>query len=225
MLRDANNPGVSLVGYSKSLEDPERTLEEQIVHYARVSRNEKSEKPAPPEKLIRYLIRNRHWSPFEMVTATFLIECPRIISRQIIRHWSFSFQEFSQRYSEVTDDRYFFEARIQDKKSRQITHETDDEYIHRRWKEIQQEVDDFTYAKYQEGLDLTVGKESARSVLPEGLSPSKLFMTGPIRSWIHFIQVREDITSQKEVRAVAEKVRKAIKDRIPNIIAAIDEPN
>lgn len=192
-----------------------------VGYMARVS-NPKAQPDDPADRLIRYLLRNAHWSPFEMVNACVEINTTRDISRQILRHRSFSFQEFSGRYAayeEVGTD--LREARLQDKTNRQSSLPAPAEEVD--WfNQAQKEVADFAFEKYQEALARGHAKENARAVLPEGLTPTKLFMNGTLRSWIHYWQVRCTAGTQKEHRLVAEETRKIILTDFPNIRNALD---
>lgn len=162
----------------------------------------------PPGKLLGYLVRNRHWSPFEMASACFEIECPRDIGRQILRHRSFSFQEFSQRYAavDVLPAAPLREARMQDQINRQNSLSTDDAELKQWWKVEQEKLVAHAAQIYRAALDRGIAKEQARAVLPEGLTMSRIFMAGTVRSWMHFCGVRTDAGTQKEHREIAEQI-------------------
>lgn len=192
--------------------------EQAIEHYARVS-NPNPEYPKRTGDLIKYLIKHRHWSPFEMVHATMLIECTRDIGRQILRHRSFAFQEFSQRYAMPTLLGEFptKEARLQDKTNRQNSIESGGEHDD-WWHAVQQDAICHALVIYEQAIERGIAKECARVVFPEGLTPSKLFMTGSIRSWIHYVQVRKHKSAQKEHRLLALTCADQFRHVLPNIM-------
>ena len=164
------------------------------------------------EKLINYLIKNAHWSPLEMVSACLEIETTRDIARQILRHRSFSFQEFSQRYANPVKDLEFEirEARLQDDRNRQNSVETNDEEIISKWNDLQKEVIETSKNAYNWAIESGIAKEQARSVLPEGNTISKLYMNGTLRSWIHYIQLRAANGTQKEHMEIAKACAEVI---------------
>jgi thymidylate synthase (FAD) len=188
--------------------------QELIAYCARVSNPSNQLNTESSEKLIRYLVKHQHWSPLEMVSACCEITTTRDIARQILRHRSFSFQEFSQRYADPTQDLAFItrEARLQDTKNRQNSIQTDDERLQRDWERQQQQVIDYARSAYQWAIAKGIAKEQARAVLPEGLTESRLYMNGTLRSWIHFIELRSGHGTQKEhmevARACAEVIAK-----------------
>jgi thymidylate synthase (FAD) len=185
--------------------DGNMTADEFIAYVARVSNpsNQMNSESAP--KLLRYLVKHNHWSPFEMVDVVMEINTTRDIGRQVLRHRSFSFQEFSQRYADPTKDMGFVmrEARLQDTKNRQNSVETDDESLQNEWEEYQATVLDEARIAYVWAIQNGIAKEQARAVLPEGLTMSRMYMKGSLRSWIHYCQVRMDISTQKEHRELA----------------------
>lgn len=183
------------------------TPEQLIAYCARVSNLTNQLNHGTADKLVAYLAKNQHWSPFEMVHATIGIETTRDIARQILRHRSFSFQEFSQRYAQVQQSAVIREARLQDEKNRQNSIETDDLLLEDWWLHAQESAAFGAQRIYQEALDKGIAKEVARSVLPEGLTQSNLYMSGNLRSWIHYIQLRTGNGTQKEHREVAEACR------------------
>lgn len=194
--------------------------ESLIAYMARVSNPENQSNPES-SKLIRYLIRNAHWSPFEMVNVCMEIETTRDIGRQILRHRSFSFQEFSQRYAEV----YGFEkaeTRLQDTKNRQNSLPNSNDALNGWWQDQQSLVIAKAEAAYERALEYGIAKEVARKVLPEGLTMSKMYMNGTLRSWIHFIQIRTDNATQKEHREIALKCADVINDLFPSVMEALD---
>jgi len=183
------------------------SVDEFIAYVARVSNpsNQNNKETAP--KLLRYLAKHKHWSPFEMVSICMEIETTRDIARQILRHRSFSFQEFSQRYADPTKDLGFVtrEARLQDMKNRQNSIEiTQDTPLTERWEEVQQKVIDAAQEAYTWASYNNIAKEQARAVLPEGLTVSRMYMNGTLRSWVHYCQLRMGPETQKEHREIAE---------------------
>jgi len=192
-----------------------------VAYMARVSNpaNQDNKETAP--KLIQYLIKNNHWSPMEMVNICMEIETTRDIARQILRHRSFSFQEFSQRYAEVPSDGFEYgEARLQDSKNRQNSLESDDEYLKNWWIGMQHRaVADAEYI-YQEALKKGIAKEVARKVLPEGLTTSRMYMNGTLRSWLHYVAIRCDPATQKEHREVALLCKQEIAKAFPSIVGS-----
>lgn len=192
---------------------------EMIAFCARVSNPNNQLNNATSDKLIKYLIDHKHWSPFEMVNACLEINTTRDIARQILRHRSFSFQEFSQRYADPTKDLGFEyrEARLQDTKNRQNSIETDDRELQAAWLEKQQAVIRAAKDAYDFAIFNGIAKEQARTVLPEGLTTSRMYVNGTIRSWIHFIEVRTDPSTQKEHRIIAEQCAQELGKILPII--------
>lgn len=191
--------------------------QELIAFCARVSNPSNQFNNDTSSKLIRYLVRHQHWSPLEMVSACLEITTTRDIARQILRHRSFSFQEFSQRYADPTKDLNFVtrEARLQDSTNRQNSIETDDERLQREWELRQNNVITEARMAYKWAIDNGIAKEQARTVLPEGLTESKLYMNGTLRSWIHFIELRSANGTQKEHQEVAKACAKVISEIFP----------
>ena len=182
------------------------SVDDFIAYVARISNpsNQNNNETAP--NLLKYLIKNKHWSPFEMVHIVMDINTTRDIARQILRHRSFSFQEFSQRYADPTKDLGFTtrQARLQDTKNRQNSIEVeDDPELKHMWNERQKIVIEYTQKEYEWAIRNGIAKEQARAVLPEGLTISRLYMAGSLRSWIHYCQLRMSIGTQKEHREVA----------------------
>jgi thymidylate synthase (FAD) len=196
-----------------------------IAFCARVSNPSNQNNTETNEKLIRYLIKNNHWSPFEMVTACLEITTTRDIARQILRHRSFSFQEFSQRYADPTKDLNFVtrEARLQDSKNRQNSIETEDVALNLNWETQQSYVMESALKSYRWAIHKGIAKEQARAVLPEGLIESKLYMSGTIRSWIHYIQLRSGPETQKEHRLIALECAKALESIFPMITEFVNQ--
>jgi thymidylate synthase (FAD) len=195
------------------------TPNEFIAYTARVSNPSNQHNTLTSEKLLKYLIEHKHWSPFEMVSITMEINTTRDISHQIIRHRSFSFQEFSQRYADPTKDMSFVtrEARLQDAKNRQNSIEVDDFQLQNKWELQQQWVIDRANLAYQWAIKYGIAKEQARAILPEGLTTTRLYMSGTLRSWIHFVDVRAEQGTQKEHRLVAESAREEILKHFPSL--------
>ena len=200
---------VKLVSYSKPTEVFEnegiKDAQELIAYCARVSNPSNQMNTETSSKLIRYLISNAHWSPLEMVSACLEIETTRDIARQILRHRSFSFQEFSQRYANPVEDLDFVirEARMQDPKNRQDSLETEDEELKKEWESRQKKLIELSKETYIWAIEKGIAKEQARSVLPEGNTVSRLYMNGTIRSWIHYIELRSANGTQKEHSQIA----------------------
>jgi len=188
--------------------------ERLIAYMARVSNPANQAIDAPHEKLIGYLMRNNHWSPFEMVHACLEIETTRDIARQMLRHRSFSFQEFSQRYA-VAEGYEYSEARAQDDKNRQNSLPIEDTNQQEWWRQMQDRVLKECRFVYERALEHGIAKEVARKLLPEGLTTSRMYMAGSIRSWLHYIDVRTDPSTQKEHREVAEQCRSVLQLDFP----------
>ena len=200
---------------------PGANLLDKIAMMARVSNPNNQENNRTAEKLVRYLIKHKHWSPFEMANIVLEITTTRDIGRQILRHRSFSFQEFSQRYAEVGDLGFPFEykeARMQDKSNRQNSIVLDnDSRIHYEWLEKQKKVSDAADEAYKWALDNGIAKEQARAVLPEGITISRMYMQGSVRSWIHYIDLRSSVETQKEHREIAVECASCIECVFPMI--------
>lgn len=180
-------------------------MQELIAFCARVSNPANQFNTGTSDKLIKYLINNKHWSPLEMVSVCLEIETTRDIARQMLRHRSFSFQEFSQRYADPTKDLDFVlrEARLQDTKNRQNSITTEDLQLQAFWQQQQLRVIDAAKEAYKWAIDNGIAKEQARAVLPEGNTVSRLYMNGTLRSWIHYIELRAENGTQKEHRDIA----------------------
>lgn len=209
---------VVLVGVTQPRLPGIDSAQDLVAYAARVSnpQNQMNTETAP--KLLRYLMKHQHWSPFEMVSLTLEINTTRDIARQILRHRSFAFQEFSQRYASA--EALGFEtrdARMQDTKNRQASHETTDRELADMWHEKQSELLRKTRETYTWALTNGIAKEQARAVLPEGNTQSRLYMAGSLRSWIHYCQLRMDMATQKEHRVVAEQCFEVIKLEFPSI--------
>ena len=197
-------------------------LEEKVAYCARVSNpnNQRNYETAP--KLLKYLMKHKHWSPFEMANVCMEIETTRDIARQILRHRSFSFQEFSQRYAEVSEFETR-ECRLQDNKNRQNSLTTDDLDTQEWWWAAQNRVKSEAEFMYQAALNRGIAKEQARALLPEGMAVSRMYMNGTLRSWLHYIEVRTDPSTQKEHRDVAEACKSVIATLCPSIMEIYQE--
>lgn len=189
--------------------------EKSIAYMARVS-NPTNQTATEYAGLLKYLIKEKHWSPFEMVNVCMEIKTTRDIARQILRHRSFSFQEFSQRYAKAQDYE-FSEARLQDAKNRQNSLETDDRQLAYWWEGAQRRVQGEAQFMYESALAKGIAKEQARKLLPEGMTMSTMYMNGTLRSWLHYIDIRCDKATQKEHREVAEQCRGIIFELFPSI--------
>lgn len=210
---------VNLISYSKphNVSDNITTVQDVVAYCARVSNPANQNNTETNEKLIRYLIKNDHWSPLEMVSICMEIETTRDIARQILRHRSFSFQEFSQRYA-VADLGYEVrEARLQDTKNRQNSIENSDEKLQEEWEMAQSYVNEVSQNAYKWAIENGIAKEQARAVLPEGMTVSRMYMNGTLRSWVHYIQLRSGNGTQKEHREVAIECANAIAEIFPMI--------
>lgn len=192
--------------------------EKLLGYIARVS-NPKASPDDDAEKLIRYLIRHKHWSPFEMVSACVEVNTTRTIARQLLRHRSFSFQEFSQRYAEVADTPVFTAPRLQDAANRQNSIPTDDPEIAKDWYTAQYVAWGYAHTAYKNALNSGVAKELARSLLPEGMSPSKLYVSGTLRSWLHYLDVRSGKGTQLEHIELANDIRNALLPHFPTVLS------
>jgi len=212
---------VKLVSYSnpssdfinEGLED----VQDLIAYCARVSNPSNQFNTETSTKLLNYLAKHKHWSPFEMVSACLEIETTRDIARQILRHRSFSFQEFSQRYADPVKDLNFEirECRLQDEKNRQNSVETDNVELKTEWALAQERVIIEARKAYTWAIENGIAKEQARAVLPEGLTQSRMYMNGTIRSWIHYIELRADNGTQKEHMEIARACAKVITEIFP----------
>jgi thymidylate synthase (FAD) len=191
--------------------------QELIAFCARVSNPSNQFNMDTADKLIRYLIKHKHWSPLEMVSACLEIETTRDIARQILRHRSFSFQEFSQRYADPTKDLDFVirEARLQDTKNRQNSVTTDDHELMAEWNRRQHQVINLVKENYAWAIENGIAKEQARAILPEGNTVSRLYMNGTLRSWIHFIDLRSGNGTQLEHMEVARECARVIAEIFP----------
>ena len=196
-----------LISHSIRPDQSSESIEDLVAYCARVSNpsNQNNSKTAP--RLIKYLMKHKHWSPFEMASVGIEIKTTRDIARQILRHRSFSFQEYSQRYADPTQDLNFIhrEVRLQDPTNRQNSTELEDDHLDLSWQHHQLNVRKAAVEAYNWAIENNIAKEVARAVLPEGLTESVLQMHGTVRSWLHYIEVRTDPSTQKEHRNIAEE--------------------
>ena len=212
---------VKLVSYSKPTEDYKDNLEnvqDLIAFCARVSNPSNQMNKETNERLIKYLIKHQHWSPLEMVSACLEIQTTRDIAHQIVRHRSFSFQEFSQRYANPDEQGDMFEyseARLQDEKNRQNSIEVDDEKLQLDWLHAQMRIAHLAKKEYDWAIKKGIAKEQARKVLPEGITKTTLYMNGTLRSWVHYIELRGANGTQKEHMEIAHACAKVISKIFP----------
>ena len=204
-------------GYGVTLDTPE----ELIAYCARVSSPDNQDNKSTADKLLKYCIRNSHWSIFEMVDATIEIVCTRDIGRQILRHRSFSFQEFSKRYAEAIDFTRG-EARLQDTKNRQNSIEIVDKELRDLWEEMQIDVLILAKKHYKHALNMGIAKEVARKILPEGLTKSRMYMKGSLRSWLHYCDLRRGNGTQKEHRLIADSCWKILSQEFPSVFSVVE---
>jgi thymidylate synthase (FAD) len=224
---------VKLISYSQQAIDPSKqdefefelpNLQDLVAYCARVSNPSNQSNSETSERLIKYLIKHKHWSPLEMVSACIEVETTRDIARQLLRHRSFSFQEFSQRYADPTKELDFVlrEARLQDTKNRQNSIEINDDKLQKQWNTIQSNVIKEAINAYSWAIEHGIAKEQARVVLPEGNTISKLYVNGTLRSWIHYIDLRDGNGTQKEHAEIARACAEVIAKVFP-IIKSIRE--
>lgn len=212
-----------LVGYTQPSDDFKsdmKDVQDLVAYAARVSNPSNQINTETSQRLLNYLIKHAHWSPFEMASATIEVETTRDIARQLLRHRSFSFQEFSQRYADPNDLDETFEvreARLQDQKNRQNSVECENDYIKERWEEEQLKVIQQAKTAYNWAIDNGIAKEQARAVLPEGNTKSRLYVNGTIRSWIHYVELRSGHGTQKEHIELAREIGCAIHAIFPMI--------
>ena len=208
---------VKLVSYSKPVLEGLDTPTDLVAYCARVSNPSNQLNSETAEKLIKYLVKHQHWSPLEMATMCLEIETTRDIARQILRHRSFSFQEFSQRYADPTKDLEFVtrEARLQDPTNRQNSISGVDVMVQYEWDVRQRELLDHVKRVYKWAIDNNFAKEQARAVLPEGLTMSRMYMSGTLRSWIHYCKLRSANGTQKEHMFIAKECAKVISEVFP----------
>lgn len=208
---------VLLKAITKPVDDDIPSVSALLAYFARVSSTANQNNHETGGKLLRSLVKRKEWSPLEMVSLTVEINTTRDIARQILRHRSFSFQEFSQRYAKVEDEFIMREARLQDHKDRQNSYMTDDDKLIAWWNDQQESIASVIDATYNIALANGIAKEVARSILPEGMTPSKLYMAGTLRSWIHYCFLRCDPKTQKEHRLIAEQCRGILIEQFPDL--------
>lgn len=210
---------VKLIGVTNPVIPEAETAEDLIVYMARVSNPGNQTNMETGAKLVKYLINNKHWSPLEMVSVVMEIETTRDIARQILRHRSFSFQEFSQRYANPVEDLGFTtrEVRLQDTKNRQNSIEIKDADLTQDWLEYESHVIALAREAYNWATTHHIAKEQARAFLPEGLIKSRMYMAGTLRSWVHYVEVRNDKGTQKEHREIAAKCVEILVKEFPTL--------
>lgn len=213
---------VRVIGYTSAVNET-MDSSDLIAYTARVSNPSNQMNTETSEKLLKYLAKHNHWSPFEMVSVVMEIETTRDIARQILRHRSFSFQEFSQRYADPTSDLGFEtrEARLQDTKNRQNSIETEDAGLLEQWKQRQAKVINEARGAYKWAVENGIAKEQARAVLPEGNTTSRMYMNGTLRSWIHYCQLRSGPETQKEHREIAQACWAEIIRIYPSLVGVL----
>lgn len=207
---------VKLISHSQA-PDLEESALDLVAYCARVSNPDNQNNKETSEKLVKYLMKHKHWSPLEMVSACLEIETTRDIARQILRHRSFSFQEFSQRYADPTKDLDFEirKARLQDPKNRQNSIPTDDFSLNHQWEEMQKDIIRASRYAYTWAIEKGIAKEQARAVLPEGNTVSRMYVNGTLRSWVHYIELRGANGTQQEHIEIAWAVADAISKIFP----------
>ena len=211
---------VKLISYSQPVASDtsqSQSVQDLVAYCARVSNPGNQQNTDTNDKLIKYLIKNQHWSPLEMVSVCLEIETTRDIARQILRHRSFSFQEFSQRYAVADLGIELRDARLQDTKNRQNSIATENEELKTAWAEKQKDIAIQVDSAYKWALANGIAKEQARAVLPEGMTVSRMYMNGTLRSWVHYIQLRSGNGTQKEHREIALECAKVIEQIFPMI--------
>jgi len=214
---------IKLISITKPIIEGVETANDLIAYCARVSSPQNQLNLDTADKLLRYCLKHKHFSIFEQVSCGFEIETTRDIGRQILRHKSFSFQEFSQRYAQAAEEPIFRECRLQDLKNRQSSNATKDESIVNWWAEVQEAMWSDAYANYEQALSIGIAKEQARALLPEGMVKTRLYMTGTLRSFIHWIMVRAGKETQKEHREIAKSAAKILEEHF-SFLKEVFEP-
>lgn len=214
-----------MIAVTQPVEELNCTVDEFVAYIARVSNPSNQNNHLTAPKLLKYLVKHKHWSPFEHLYVTVEIETTRDIGRQILRHRSFTFQEFSQRYADPTKDMWFEtrEARLQDPKNRQNSISAADLVLDVNWAEIQRRVTRECLSAYRWATENGIAKEQARAVLPEGMTGSRMYMTGNLRSFIHFIQARNHPAAQKEIRLIAASISNQLGEVFPSLKKLFDQ--
>jgi thymidylate synthase (FAD) len=214
---------VKLIAYTQSI-DKTMSTEEFIAYVARISNPENQNNRVTTKRLLKYLAKEKHWSPFEMTDLVMEICTTRDIGRQILRHRSFTFQEFSQRYADATQLGFeISEARLQDNVNRQNSIESNDVELHESWDLRQQIVVNSAKASYQWAIENGIAKEQARKILPEGLTMSRMYMKGSVRSWIHYCDLRMGNGTQKEHREIANLCWDVVLTEIPSLKSVLQQ--
>lgn len=208
---------VELIAVTKPVIPACETAEGLLAYCARVSNPSNQTNTMTASRLLKYLVTHKHWSPFEMASMTLEITTTRDIARQMLRHRSFSFQEFSQRYAEATEEAVLREARLQDTNNRQASLPTDNQSLTEWWRDQQALCSEMAFLTYKQALSAGIAKEVARAVLPEGMTVSRLYMAGTIRSWIHYCQLRTEASTQKEHRQVAKACQHILLEQFPSL--------
>jgi thymidylate synthase (FAD) len=213
---------VKLVGVTRPIDEFGDSASDVVAYCARVSNPNNQSNFGTGSKLLSYMIREGHWSPFEMVHITMEIETTRDIARQILRHRSFAFQEFSQRYAKVKTFS-LREARLQDHKNRQNSVKTNDENLLQWWYKVQTTIQEKSDKYYQQALFKGIAKEQARALLPEGLTESRLYMAGSLRSWIHYCQLEWAMERSESIRNCKRMLENFTETEFPEVIAAVEQ--
>ena len=219
---------IKLISITKPLIDGIKTANELISYAARVSSPQNQLNTETADKLLRYCLQHKHFSIFEQVSCGFEIETTRDIGRQILRHKSFSFQEFSQRYAQAAEEPVFRECRMQDSKNRQSSNLTEDTSLINWWTQKQEDIWDDAYEAYEDALDAGIAKEQARALLPEGMVKTRMYVTGPLRSFLTWIMVRAGKETQKEHRDIAKSAATILEEHFPflkEVFAPIHDDN
>ncbi len=217
-------PKVKLVAYTKPVVEGVETPEDFVAYAARVSNPSNQNNSATAAKLLKYLINNEHWSPLEMVHVVMEINTTRDIARQILRHRSFSFQEFSQRYADASSLGFEYkECRMQDTKNRQNSTKTEDKLLANWWEDAQKCVAEYASLMYTRAIDYGIAKEQARAVLPEGITKSRLYMSGTLRSWLHYCLLRKANGTQAEHMEIAIEALNILTTLFPAIVDIVNE--
>jgi thymidylate synthase (FAD) len=214
---------VKLVAMTKPMIEGVETAEQFIAYCARVSNPSNQLNNDTAEKLLTYCVKNKHWSIFETVNIVMEIQTTRDIGRQILRHRSFSFQEFSQRYAAVQEMSEPREARLQDQKNRQNSIETNDDKLTEVWEAYQRNVIRYAQTTYDWAIKNGIAKEQARVILPEGLTMSRMYMSGSLRSWIHYCELRMGNGTQKEHREIATQCWNIITEQFPSLKNVLEQ--
>jgi thymidylate synthase (FAD) len=212
-----------LIAHTQPLDDGIQTLEDLVAYCARVSNPESQVANENVERLLRYMLEHGHWSPFEMVSVTLEVETTRDIARQLLRHRSFSFQEFSGRYAAVTQPPWYRKARMQHPTNRQSSLPVKSQAIAEWWDAVQLDLAARVRTYYAQALDKGIAKEVARAILPEGMTPSRLYVNGTLRSWIHYIELRTRPDTQLEHRWLARECAQALEPIFPMITQFVTE--